>query len=362
MTMSDPRRDVAVPGTPSVAFSEYEALVKAWAQQGWLMRAIALCKVLLRLDPEHEPLQRLLVGLDLQRLDAQAVLAPPRPPVSAPEDGTGRDSLLARLGEREFESVMKALELRDFLAGETIVEEGEPGGSLFVLVEGSVEVVRTVKSGRRRTVAFLGEGDFFGELSLLPDMPRLASVKAFERTAVLELKREQLDRLVQAHPNVGEALQAQQRERLLDDVIRANPLFRLVPLERRKALAHAFELSTRPAGAVLIEQGKDVDALYLLLRGQCQALHCHPDGREQPLRTLKEGDVFGEIALLLGLPATAKVRADTPCLLLRLDWGSCEQHLLEQPEVREALSRMGTERLLHSAGVFWEFVSREKAA
>jgi cAMP-dependent protein kinase regulator len=105
-----------------------------------------------------------------------------------------------------------------------------------------------------------------------------------------------------------------------------------------------------------------VDALYLLLRGQCQAFHRHPDGREQALRTLKEGDVFGEIALLLGLPATATVRSDTPCLLLRLDWGSCEQHLLEVPEVREALSRMGTERLLHSAGVFWEFVSRERAA
>lgn len=357
--MSDPRRDVAEPGTPSAAFSEYEALVKAWAQQGWLMRAIALCKVLLRLDPEHEPLRRLLGELDAQRLAPPSTLAaPPAPPASESE----RDSLLARLGQRELESVMAALELRDFLPGETLVEEGEPGSSLFAIVEGSVEVVRTLKSGRRRTVAFLGEGDFFGELSLLPDMPRLASVKAFERTAVLELKREQLERLAQAHPSVATVLQAQQRERLLDDIIRANPLFRLVPPERRKALAHAFELSTRPEGALLIEQGKDVDALYLLLRGQCQAFHRHPDGREQALRTLKEGDVFGEIALLLGLPATATVRSDTPCLLLRLDWGSCEQHLLEVPEVREALSRMGTERLLHSAGVFWEFVSRERAA
>ena len=100
--------------------------------------------------------------------------------------------------------MMEALELREFQPGDVIVEEGEPGSSMFALVEGSVEVVRTLKSGRRRTVAFLGEGDFFGEMSILSDVPRLATVKAFERTAVLELSRERLDRIIQQHPSVAE--------------------------------------------------------------------------------------------------------------------------------------------------------------
>ena len=104
-----------------------------------------------------------------------------------------------------------------------------------------------------------------------------------------------------------------------------------------------------------------MDALYLLLRGQCQVLHHHPDGHETPLRTLGEGDMFGEISLVLGVPATATVRADTPCMLLRLDWGSCDKHLLSQPGVFEELSRLGTERLLHTAGLLWEPTPRDGA-
>jgi len=68
----------------------------------------------------------------------------------------------------------------------------------------------------------------------------------------------------------------------------------------------------RTKGATLLEQGKPVDALYLLLRGRCQVLHHHPDGGERLLRTLEEGDLFGEISLMLGLPATLALRAGDP--------------------------------------------------
>ena len=360
--MPETRIEPSVSGPPEEAFSEYAALARAWAEQGSRLRAIALCKVLLRLEPGHAPLRELLGRLDARGLDLEARPGPavPRPSV-CPLEPT-RPSLFARLGRRELQSMLEALELRHFAPGEMIVAEGEPGGSLFALVEGSVEVLRTLKSGRRRTVAFLGEGDFFGEMALLSDVPRLASVRAFEPTAALELTRERLERIAREHPSVSEVLQTFHRERLLGDVLRANPLFRLLPAERREALARDFQLRTRPEGAVIIEQGQEVDALYLLLRGECKVSHRHPDGSEYMLRTLREGDVFGEIALMLGLPATATIRADSPCLLLRLDWGACERHLLPHPEVRETLSRMGNERLLYTAGLFWEPVPHDKAA
>ncbi|WNG46826.1 cyclic nucleotide-binding domain-containing protein [Archangium minus] len=344
--------------------SDYEHLAEAWAQRGWLSRAIALCKVILRLEPDHEPTRRLFTKLDARWMDP---LAPPGHPVPrsivrlpTAEAGSNmsgmqpRVSLLAQLGEKAFLSVMESLELREFQPGETIVAEGEPGNALFAIVEGSVEVVRTLKSGRRRTVAFLGEGDFFGEASLLSDVPRLASVKAFERTAVLQLTRDRLEGLMQQHPSVGEALHAYHRERLLDDVLRGNPIFRMLPPERREALSRDFQLCARPEGATLLTQGKPVDALYLLLRGRCQVLHQRPEGGESLLRTLGEGDMFGEIALMLGLQATATVRAESACLLLRLDWGSCERYLMDHPGVCEALSRLGNERLLCSAEMFWQ--------
>ena len=345
-----------------VALSEYAALAETWARQGGLLRASSLCKVLLRLEPGHEPARRLLAELDARRVEPLGAPGPavPRPlelePALEEESGgdASRVTLLSRLGEREFLSVMEVLEPRIFQPGETIVDEGQPGSSLFAIVEGSVEVVRTLKTGRRRTVAFLGEGDFFGEMSLLSDEPRCATVRAFERTAVLELTRERLERILQRHPSVEEVLRTVYREHLLENALGANPLFKLLSPARRKALANDFQLCARPTGTPLLEQGREVDALYVLLRGWCRVMHQHPDGRESALRTLGEGDMFGEISLMLGVPATATVRADTPCTLLRLDWESCEKHLLAQPEVAQELSRLGNERLLHSAGLLWE--------
>ncbi|OJH42102.1 cyclic nucleotide-binding domain-containing protein [Cystobacter ferrugineus] len=356
---------------PEEVLLDYEYLAEAWAQRGWVMRAIALCKVILRLEPAHAPTRRLLAELDVRKREP---LAPSEPSVPMPmeqglahetgwnEGGTSQPvSLLAQLGEEEFLSVMEALELREFHSGETIVEEGEPGDSMFAIVEGSVEVVRTLTSGRRRTVAFLGEGDFFGEMSILSGVPRLASVKAFERTAVLELSRERLEQITQQYPSVAEMLKAYHHERLLSDVLRGNPLFRLLPPERRATLAREFQLRARAKGAILLEQGQPVDGLYLLLRGRCQVLHRHPDGSERVLRTLEEGDVFGEISLMLGLTATATVRAETTCLLLRLDWGSCDRFLMDQRGLCDALSRMGNERLLYSSRLFLETAARAEA-
>jgi cAMP-dependent protein kinase regulator len=341
--------------TPHEALSDYAVLARRWVQQGWSLRAIALCKIILRLEPGHEPTRQLLAELDARGMDPHSPAGPavPKmvPPVFDPEPRVPGASLLSGLGRWEFEAMLESLELKNYNPGEMIVEEGTPGDSLFALVEGSVEVLRTRKSGRRRTVAVLGEGDFFGEMSLLSHVPRMASVRAFDRTAVLELTRPRLEHIVQRHPSVEVVLRNFQRERLLDNVLRSNALFRLLSPEQREALSHEFQLKARPAGAVLLEQGQPVDALYLLLQGQCSVTHRDPVLGERPLRTMSEGDMFGEIALLLGLNATATVRAETSCLLLHLDHGTCERHLLEEPAVREQLARMGQERLMRTAGL-----------
>ncbi len=91
------------------------------------------------------------------------------------------------------------------------------------------------------------------------------------------------------------------------------------------------------------------DAFYLLLRGRCTPFHEHPNGREEAYPTLSEGDVFGEISLLLDKPVTATVRADTACVVLRLDRAVFERTILSQPGTRGALMRVGTERLQRTA-------------
>jgi len=91
------------------------------------------------------------------------------------------------------------------------------------------------------------------------------------------------------------------------------------------------------------------NAFYLLLRGRCVAFHRHTDGREVAYPELREGDVFGEISLILDKPVTATVRAQQQCVVLRLDRAAFDKHILSQPGMRGALMRVGTERLQRTA-------------
>jgi CRP-like cAMP-binding protein len=342
-------------GRKKEAITTYEVLAEAWAQRGWLLRAIALCKVILQIEPLHDRTQRLLAELHARRMEPQpqSRLAPvPRVSDARPADvampNVGqmpRIPILSQLSGEELLSLMQRLELRVFKANEDILQEGQLGGSMFAIVEGSVEVVRRLENGGERTLAFMGEGDLFGEMAVLSAGPRLASVRAAERTMVLELPRSRVEQLVLEHPSVGQVLQTFHRERLLTNMLRSNPLFRALTPLQREAMARDFQLCSIPAGKPLTLQGQAAGALYLLLRGQCRVLHQHEDGREQDYLPMREGDVFGEISLLLGVAATATVTTAERCTLLRLDREACERHILHQPGLREALSRMSQARL-----------------
>ncbi|MFL5352004.1 cyclic nucleotide-binding domain-containing protein [Archangium sp.] len=351
-------------GRKKEAVDTYESVAMAWARQGWLLRAIALCKVILQFEPSHGRTQQLLVELYARRLAPRPRLTPaPVPVVALPvaasaasrgvepvsPESPPRHPLFSQLDEAAFLAVMEQLALKAFEPGAPIVTEGEPGTSMFALVEGRVDVVRQLQGGQRRKVASLGEGDFFGEMALLSEGPRLASVVAAERTTVLVLTREQVERLVQRHPSVGEVLRSFHQERVLANVLRSNPLLASLTPAQREAAVQAFQLQTVPANQTLLTQGQAGEALYLILRGQCRVSHRHPDGHESHYPVLREGDLFGELSVLLGLPATATVSTYSPCTLLRLDRQAVERHILVQSGVREALSRLSSERLQRTA-------------
>lgn len=73
-----------------------------------------------------------------------------------------------------------------FEDGEIIVNEGEYETEMFIIKSGVVEVIKEI-NGRKVVVAELGKGDFFGEMSLLENMPRSATIKAKGKVNALVL-------------------------------------------------------------------------------------------------------------------------------------------------------------------------------
>lgn len=97
--------------------------------------------------------------------------------------------MFRNLNQRQIKFLAKQFTEREYAADETIVTQGEVGIGFYVLVVGHAQAVRTLPDDEKVVVNTFDPGDFFGELALLDEGPRTASVIATEPTTCLLLTR-----------------------------------------------------------------------------------------------------------------------------------------------------------------------------
>lgn len=100
------------------------------------------------------------------------------------EEVLAQTPLFADLTRRELETIGKSCRERSYPQGATLIQQGDTGAGLFIIISGHAEVVQDVKdlddTTVRRNLATIGPGDVIGEMALLDDLPRSASVIATE--------------------------------------------------------------------------------------------------------------------------------------------------------------------------------------
>ena len=139
-----------------------------------------------------------------------------------------RFSLLEPLGEREKEILLSRLRSATFAANQPIIREGEPGSDFFLIRSGRVEVTRRDGPSAGVLAQTLASGDFFGEIALLWDSPRIATVRAVEQTRVWMLGKQEFKELLSQYFNLGGSLVLTAQERLLEDQMELDEV-RLAP-------------------------------------------------------------------------------------------------------------------------------------
>ncbi len=111
--------------------------------------------------------------------------------------------LLAQLSLEQLEAVAQLTEEGEYLAGEQIVREGEPGDRLYLLLEGSVRVVKGYATPQELELRTLEAVDYFGEMAVLADEPRSATIVAASPARLLSLDGESLRELIREHPDIS---------------------------------------------------------------------------------------------------------------------------------------------------------------
>src|ERR1044071_4811587 len=95
------------------------------------------------------------------------------------------------------------IQKRSFRRGEVIFHKGDPGSSMYLIVEGQVKIVLPSDAGEEALLGVLDKGDFFGELSLIDGQPRSATIIASEPTETIMIHRDDFLKIIHASPAVA---------------------------------------------------------------------------------------------------------------------------------------------------------------
>jgi cAMP-dependent protein kinase regulator len=219
------------------------------AEEGFAAKAIAILKRVQKIEPGRVDIERRLASLIAEHARREATSSRPAAAAAAPglpefdmeeideandpfaafepvvaadvevdleaEAATARrPALFPDFSDDELVAVMGGLQLVEYKAGDLVVAQGEPGDSLFLVTTGTVKAWIRNREGRYVLVRRLGDGDFFGEISVLSGSPRTATVVAATACEMLELDRATLDGITAQHPRVREVLQRFYEQRI----------------------------------------------------------------------------------------------------------------------------------------------------
>ncbi len=217
-------------------------------------------------------------------------------------------------------------------AGELLVEEGALDSDVFLVVDGSFEILRGDSRSRIDTV---GPGSTIGEIASLAGCPRTATVRAIERSMVRQLDGDTHQQWLAGDPTALQQVVDLARSRI--DRQRAVALVSELLFIQPDLAAEVVESSQRvllAAGDVLFTEGDDSDAGYLVVAGRLAATR-----RGELIGEIPRGEVVGEIGLIERTPRTATVTAVRDTTLARFDVDAFRAIAAKHPVLMFQLSR-----------------------
>jgi CRP-like cAMP-binding protein/Fe-S-cluster-containing hydrogenase component 2 len=222
--------------------------------------------------------------------------------------------------------------MRAFIPGSTVLSEHAPGRHLYLILRGTVTLRLHDRAGREVLIGVLNRGDCFGEGPLFGEQFRSAAVQTETICYLLQAPFAELRTLITEAPELATALRTIYRRRLVESTLGRIPLFsHLSPLERM-GIAELLQPAHYGRGEQIIAEGAPGTALYLIESGQVVV-----EQHEQLIAQLEDGDFFGEMSLLNGVPHNADIRALTPVDVLALPAVEFDLLLQRQPALSSLL-------------------------
>lgn len=236
-------------------------------------------------------------------------------------DKIGKAFMFSGLDAGEKEVVVKAMEERVVEPGQNVITQGEDGSELFVVDSGVLDCSKIFeKGGQPRFLKDYKSGESFGELALLYNAPRAATITARTRSVLWVLDRNCFNHIVKDS--------AVRRRDRYDEFLRNVPILSDMDPYERSQLADALKTVVYEGGDYVIREGEVGDSFYIIEEGTAKATKVlRPGQPPEEVKAYRTGDYFGELALLRGEPRAANVIASSVLKCVSLDRHSFKRML-----------------------------------
>ncbi|KAI1321587.1 hypothetical protein EDD11_003067 [Mortierella claussenii] len=217
------------------------------------------------------------------------------------EASISNNFLFKNLDEDQHEDVVNAMTEKRFQRGDHVIEQGAVGDFFYVVETGTLDVFVAKHGNPSEKVFEYGPGGSFGELALMYNGPRAATVTATSDVVLWALDRITFRRILMENTS--------RKRRMYEAFLETVPLLMsLEPYERHK-IADALESVYFDDGQVVVKQGDQGDNFFIIESGEATVTKCNDEGVEYAMPGLAAGQYFGELALLNDMPRAATVRA-----------------------------------------------------
>eukprot|EP00126_Sphaerothecum_destruens_P001916 Sdes_comp15351_c0_seq1m4219 len=218
--------------------------------------------------------------------------------------------LFRNLDAEQAQTVYDAMFERKVTAGDAVIRQGDDGDFFYVVDKGCFEVF-VESNGVNRKVAEVTDGESFGELALMYNSPRAATVVAKMNSVLWALDRETFRRIL--------VNSMAKKRRLYESFLEKVAIFKsLEPLEKLKVVDALLPISFLPQQVIIRQGDANPENFYIVESGQVLVTKKKEDGSEIELCRIQEGGYFGEVALMTDTPRQATVVAvdHVKCLAL----------------------------------------------
>ncbi|PFH34127.1 cyclic nucleotide-binding domain-containing protein [Besnoitia besnoiti] len=219
--------------------------------------------------------------------------------------------LFNRLEDRDLATVILAMKETRIEGGTRLIVEGDDGECLYVVESGELQCLKKI-DGEEKVVKAVGAGDAFGELALLYNAPRAATVLSVSACVLWELGRDTFNAIVKDA--------ATKRRAMYDSFLQSVHLLDNMDAYERGKVADALRTEFFTDGAFIVRQGEPGDVFYIVEEGSAVATKAFgPDQPAIEVKRYQAGDYFGELALINDEPRAANVIAQGLCKVACLD-------------------------------------------